>query len=116
MRYALLLILIIGLLIIPLSYALTASIGNARMVLRPEVNEGQSTIIDKSILVKNVNNISVKVNLEADDNYKKIVEIFDNEFILQPGESKNAKFRITLTSGGDILEIYLLRSFLKMKI
>ncbi len=96
----LLLVLIVGVLVIPFSYSLTASIGNARMILRPVFEEGKTTTIDKSILVKNVNNISIKASLEPDDRYKKIIEIFDNEFILQPNESRNARFRITLKSGG----------------
>jgi len=87
-------------LILPLCHALTASIGNAKMILRPDVPAGETITIDRSILVKNVNNVSVRVNLEPDEIYEKIIEIYDNEIVLEPGEEKKANFRITLTSGG----------------
>ena len=40
-------------------YAITGSIGNARMILRPEIGDS----IEKSILVKNVNDIAVDIEL-----------------------------------------------------
>ena len=43
------------LLVLNFASAITGSIGNARMVLRPEVEEGKVTTIEKSVLVKNVN-------------------------------------------------------------
>ena len=101
MRYSLSLVLVIAILIIPVSYALSASIGNARMILRPNIEDGETITIDKSILVNNINNISVKVTLEPEEHYKKIITVFDEEFILQPDESKDAQFRITLKSGGN---------------
>ena len=88
------------LLLIPVSYAITASIGNARMILKPAVIEGKTTIIDKSIKVNNVNDVPINITLEAQGDIVEITEIFDNSFILQPGESKNAMFRISLDYGG----------------
>lgn len=101
MRNLLVLVLIATILVIPVSYGLTASMGNARMILRPVVEEGKITEINKYIKVNNVNDIPINVVLEPDENYKKIIEVFDNEFVLQPDESKKAKFRITLKSGGN---------------
>ena len=100
MRYPAFIILILLILVIPGAYALTASIGNARMVLRVDVEAGKITTIDKSIKVNNNNNISIKVALEPEDHYKKIIELIDGEFTLQPAESKDARFRINLKSGG----------------
>jgi len=101
MRNLTVLVLIVCILVIPVSYGLTASMGNARMVLRPEVEKGKTTTIDKSILVNNVNDIPIKVIFEPEGNYKKIITMIDNEFELQPTESKHAQFRIELKSGGD---------------
>lgn len=99
MRQITFLILII-LLLIPSSYALTASMGNARMVLRPEVPEGKTVVIEKTISVNNVNDFPIKIEITPDKYYAKIIEVLDNNFVLQPGDSKKAAFRITLKSGG----------------
>ncbi len=88
------------LLLIPASYAITASIGNAKMVLKPAVIEGKTTVIDKTIKVNNVNDVPVNITIEAQGDIVEITEIFDKSFILQPGESKNAMFRISLDYGG----------------
>ena len=37
--------------------AITGSMGNARMVLYPEVTNEETTTIEKTILVKNVNDV-----------------------------------------------------------
>ncbi len=72
--------------------AISASIGNARMVLYPEVNGWTTTKIDKTIYTRNVNNQSVNVTLMIDSDSDPILEIIDESFILQPGEEKDAKF------------------------
>ena len=95
-----LLALLVGLMLLPAVSALSASVGNARMILRPEIAEGETITIDKTILVNNVNNIPVEITVEPHGYYKKIVQVFDDKFILQPNESKKAAFKITLTSGG----------------
>jgi len=83
-----------------LASALTASMGNARMVLRANVTEGETTIIEKSILVNNVNNFPIEIKIEPAPEFEKIFDVIDNNFILQPQESKDARFLIMLTSGG----------------
>jgi len=100
MKKVLFLISLMILLVVPSVSALTASIGNARMILRPEVNDGETVTIDKSILVKNVNNITIKATLQTDKLFSEIIELIDEEVVLEPGESQEAKFRITIKSGG----------------
>jgi hypothetical protein len=96
--YMLLIVLVLA---VPFSYSLTASIGNARMILKPEVPEGKIVTIDKSLLVRNVNNISVNVSLEPDERYKRIIALGEESLILSPGESGTVPFTITLKSGGN---------------
>ena len=83
--------LFIAILVLSISvYALTGSIGNARMVLKAEVGD----TIQKYVLVKNVNDEAVNISLSASGNLTKETKILDNNFILQPGEDKKAYFTI----------------------
>jgi len=76
--------------------AVTASIGNARMILRANVGE----TIQKSILVKNINNETINLELTASGDLEKNIKILDNNFTLAPGEEKNARFTIKITKNG----------------
>jgi hypothetical protein len=78
------------------AYGLTASIGNARMILHAEA----PTLIERTVKVNNVNNMSVDVKLTAGGNLKDQIEILDNSFSLAPGESVDARFAINLEYGG----------------
>lgn len=80
--------------------AITGSMGNARMILYPEVNGWTNTVIEKSINVKNVNNASINITLVADENSTEFIDIIDESFILQPGEEKKAKFEIKVKKEG----------------
>lgn len=89
--------LFIAVLILSFSvYALTGSIGNARMVLKAEVGD----TIQKYILVKNVNDEAVNITLSASGNLTKDTKIIDNSFILQPGDEKKAYFTIKARQPG----------------
>ncbi|MFH0977667.1 MAG: hypothetical protein V1837_00050 [Candidatus Woesearchaeota archaeon] len=81
-------------------YALTASIGNARMILNTEVVAGTPTVLEKSIKVNNVNNVSVDVTLVTSGDIKSFTEMLDKTLTLQPGESKDARFVMSLQYGG----------------
>ncbi|HLC95840.1 MAG TPA: hypothetical protein VJH97_00780 [Candidatus Nanoarchaeia archaeon] len=96
----LLTILFLALVLIYSAAALTASIGTGRMILRVEVEDGTPLVINREIIVHNSNNVSVKILLEPDALLQKIMEMKDNDFILAPGESKDARFTLTLNSGG----------------
>ncbi|MFH1710720.1 MAG: hypothetical protein ABH840_00240 [Nanoarchaeota archaeon] len=79
--------------------AITGKIGNARVVLYPEVGYFGTTI-DRAILVINDNDVEVNVKLQAAEN-STLIDIIDEEFVLQPGEQKEAKFEINLEDVGD---------------
>lgn len=80
--------------------AITGSIGNARMILYPEINEGKTTIIEKTILVKNINNVSINIKLETDENSSKFLKIIDDNFSLNPGGERKANFRVEVNKDG----------------
>lgn len=77
-------------------YAITGSIGNARMVLRLELGDK----IEKSILVKNINDIPVNVELIAIGDLEDFITIKDKSFSLEPHEEKKAFFIIDVKKGG----------------
>jgi len=76
--------------------AITAKIGNARMILRPEVGDE----IEKSIQVINDNDVIVDINLFASGDLEDDIEIIDTEFRLEPGEEKKAFFKIEIKEPG----------------
>ena len=76
--------------------AITASIGNARMILRAEIGDK----IEKSILVKNVNDVAVNVALTASGDLKDYIIIKDINFTLEPGDEKKAFFTIEVKKSG----------------
>lgn len=82
------------------AYGLKGSIGNARIVVNTEVAPGETTYVDRTIKVNNQNNVSVSVEVIAFDVLKDITTVYDDEFILQPGETKHARFRIAITEPG----------------
>lgn len=81
---------------LPLISALTASIGNSRMVLR--VNVGDS--VEKSILVKNVNEIPVTIEMTSSGDLADNLVLDEETFVLQPGQEKKAGFRIDAEEAG----------------
>lgn len=90
------------LLLLPLVHSLTASIGNAKAILRINASPEEPAIIERTILVNNKNEIPVKVTLTPTEEFEKFVEIIDKEFVLQPDESKKALFILTIDRGGTI--------------
>ena len=82
------------LLTLHLASAITASIGNSRMILYPESDEE----IRRSILVKNVNDLSVDIKLIIDNSTANVVKLEEEFFSLPPNEEKKAYFTIRATS------------------
>jgi len=76
--------------------ALTARIGNSRMILRGELNE----VFEKSILVQNVNDVLVTIELTPNGDLADSVKLEEESFILNPGEEKKAYFTIKAEKGG----------------
>jgi hypothetical protein len=77
-------------------YAITGSIGNARMILR--MDEGDE--IEKYILVKNVNDVSIDVELFVSGDLEDSIVIRDDKFTLEPGSEKRAYFDLTASRDG----------------
>ena len=85
-----LLVLFIGLILVSSVYALTADIGNARMILQAKVGD----TISKSVLVQNVNNVSVDITAYASGDMENATVIQNPRFTLQPGEDNKINFTI----------------------
>ncbi|MBS3108629.1 hypothetical protein J4409_02035 [Candidatus Woesearchaeota archaeon] len=83
-------------------YALTASIGNARMILNYTLEKNKENILEKSILVKNVNDMPVLIQLKSEGDIKDITTISENNFTLAAKQDKDVKFSIKLTQPGEI--------------
>jgi hypothetical protein len=98
----LILLVLIAVIALPAVYSLTASIGNARAIIRVNASPENPAILERTILVQNKNEIPVKVALEPSKEFEKFVTIIDKEFELQPGQQKNAEFIVTIDRGGTI--------------
>jgi len=96
----LLVVFLLLFLVLPLGYALTASMGNARAVVRIEASPEDPAVLHRTILVNNKNNISTLVSLSVDEKFEKFIEIIDKEVTLEPGESKQARYIVTMDRGG----------------
>jgi hypothetical protein len=94
--------LILALILLTSSHGLVASIGNARMVLYPELINGETIEINKSIYVQNMNNESVQIDLFTEGNFSTYVEVLDQSFILDINESKDARFILTVNELGRV--------------
>ena len=80
--------------------AITGSMGNAKMILYPEVNGWFTTTIEKTILTKNVNDVPIKIRLERDLEAIKFIELIDEGYILEPGTEKKAQFLVKVKKEG----------------
>src|SRR3989344_8322767 len=80
--------------------AITGSMGNARMVLYPEVDGEREVVIEKTILVKNVNDAPINITLVVDEDATDFIKVIDDYFILQSDEEKNAKFEVRVKKEG----------------
>jgi flagellar basal body-associated protein FliL len=91
-----LIIALIALSLIGFAYALTINVANARMILR--ANAGET--ISKTILVRNVNNISVEVESFASGDLKDTTIIKNPKFQLAPEEEGTINFTIKAEETG----------------
>jgi hypothetical protein len=90
----LLLVMLVG--IVSSCYALTANIGNARMILRAQVGD----TIERSVLVKNVNNVTVKIDAVVVGDLAKDLVLKNSNFTLEPNQEKNIDFKVKVTKNG----------------
>lgn len=93
-------ILFVLLITIGVVSAITGAMGNARMILYPEVNGITFTEIEKSILVKNVNDVPINITLRIDEEGQKFIELIDETFILEPNTEDNAEFIVKVKDEG----------------
>jgi hypothetical protein len=89
-------VLVIVMSMIGSCYAITASIGNARMVLRANVSD----TIERSVLVKNVNNETVKIESFVSGDLAKNMILKNANFTLAPNQEKNIDFKVKITQNG----------------
>lgn len=90
----LLLILMIG--FIGSVSALSANLGNARMILRVKTGD----IIEKTVLVKNINNETIDIEADVTGDIAKDITIKNPKFTLLAGEEKNIEFTIKVREEG----------------
>ena len=85
--------------IIPNVLAITGEIGNARVVIKKDFS-GIETI-ERTILVRNSNDVPLDITLEATDEINEITEVIDKEFKLEAGEEKKARFNLNIKQPGE---------------
>ena len=95
--------LIFGILVVSFSLllsfnvsAITAKIGNGKMILNVEVGD----TVEKSIWVINDNDVAVDITLIPSGDLERDVEVLENNFRLEPMEDKSARFKIPITKAG----------------
>ena len=92
------LILIVLVCLIPRANGITGSIGNAKAIVTLDLRK--SNVLERTVLVKNVNNVSLDIKLEVADDLEGITELIDNQFTLKEKEEKNARFKVTIPKEG----------------
>jgi len=92
--------------------AITGSLGNARMIISSDqydelndLNGKDYVIIEKTILVRNVNNVPLNITLIPDASAEEFIEMIDSNFILEPASGsvpteKKARFNIRIKDYG----------------
>lgn len=100
MRKIVLLFIILALIALPV-FGLKASIGNARAIINVDIESGEIKTIERTILVRNVNDVPVNITLEPIGDLELLAIIVDRSFTLQPGEEKKAKYFVKLEYSGD---------------
>ncbi len=88
--------LIIFLSLICSVFALTAKIGQGKMVLQANIGDK----LEHYILVINDNDVDVNISLSASGDLENYIDISDNSFVLGPGEEKKAYFTIDVQKTG----------------
>ena len=91
-RRLLLIVFIFLIILIMLEFvsAITGSIGNARIIIKTKPGE----IVEKYILIRNVNDVPVRIELSTSGDLADELNLENNSFELQPSEDKKAYFTI----------------------
>ncbi len=98
------------LLIIPLAFAITGSVGSGKIYLKEEISPNQPTEIQKTLRVINNNDFPVTITISVVEDLTDITEIIDNDFVLKANEEKDARYAFILkrpgTYSGKILTMF----------
>ena len=98
MNKKLFIIVIFCLLLTPFASAITGSIGNAKAIVTVDLSK--SNILERTVLVKNVNDFAINIKLEPAEDIEFITEIIEKEFVLGPNEEKKAAYKVTIPKEG----------------
>ena len=98
MNKKLFIIVIFCLLLTPFASAITGSIGNAKAIVTVDLSK--SNILERTVLVKNVNDFDINIKLEPAEDIEFITEIIEKEFVLGPNEEKKAAYKVTIPKEG----------------
>jgi len=98
MNKKLFIIVIFCLLLTPFASAITGSIGNAKAIVTVDLSK--SNILERTVLVKNVNDFAINIKLEPAEDIEFITEIIKKEFVLGPNEEKKAAYKVTIPKEG----------------
>lgn len=95
-------VLFVTLVLLSSAYALTAKLGNPRVALYPEVNPSSPSYINRNLEVINSNDVPVRVSLNISDNCSELISVksSENNFVLQPDQSKKVPYLIKVTQPG----------------
>jgi len=93
--FGLMILLIVVIMMVQVS-AITGSIGNSRMI----INSKTGDTVERTILVKNVNNISVAIEMVSEGDLTSDLKIQNPNFTLAPGEEKKVNISIKVTKEG----------------
>jgi len=85
---------------IPLSSALTATVGEPKVILRPVIEEGETVVIDRILHVINQNNYSVNVEIIEGIDSPEILNLDTRYLTLNPDETGEAHFSLEIQYGG----------------
>ena len=98
------------LLVIPLTFAITGSVGSGKIYLKEQVFPDRDTQIQKTLRVINDNDFPVTITITPVEEMVDILDVLDNDFVLKANEEKDAKYVITLvrpgTYNGKILTMF----------
>jgi len=87
------------LVVFPFVFAIRGEIGNAKTVINTDWEEKK--VIERTILVRNTNDVPVDITLVATAEIEDIIELIDDNFRLEVGEEKKARFDIVLDRPGE---------------
>lgn len=83
-------------------YALTASLGSSRAVINFELKDGGSNILERDVIVRNVNDYPIEVTLEGDGDFKGVITFPVNPVTLDADSEKPIPFKVKISQPGTL--------------